>query len=446
MSILNIQPFIDLYVNQANPNTNYNSDHELLIGCMDNNVNITFSAQGTVSNVSRTWLLIDLSLIPISATINSAILNMNGFVGNNSNGYAAWSFDIARSTNITWDNTLTWNTAPNGSVGSVSNSYDTANGSFVTLNVTSDVTAALSSRKVSWRLKVQNETDSVNTPYGIICSDADYGNGAGPFLAVDYTLAGGTSTPKNYVFGVNLGLRKQVNCLKSIPFPINFGMRKNLGCLTNKNFSIQYSEKKNINCLKNTNFSLNFTEQKISRILRNSKFLLNFGEITNILDAGILLIGRDGYYPKKYFCNNYFPGQYFPPSQYISHYLKDYIFLLKLNLNYDIIGQGIKFNRDYNFGLSFGITSSEIRYFAKTYNIPLTFSAKESVAKILDKSYNFHIIIGYISDIDGMVVFETDGISPDLWCNIKKIELYSDVPGIESYTEAKPITISIIKG
>lgn len=178
MSSVTLYPEADVFVVQGSPTTNYNSTTELLIGTLG------------VGAACRAWLRFNLATVPSGSTINSATLYIkNFFEAHNSTYPADYTFDTARSTDITWDKTtITWNNAPNASVGSTLDSYVSAAANAYLYEapfvVTSGVSSALASGKVTFRIKLNDETVTDLVDY---FQDIDYAGTTYSKLVVDYT-------------------------------------------------------------------------------------------------------------------------------------------------------------------------------------------------------------------------------------------------------------------
>lgn len=186
MSIATLNPEADTYVSEAAPTSNRSADLYIALGSY------------SVGTAYRAWLRFNLASIPAGSTINSATLSMHNYYEDHVFTYPAadYTFDCARSTDITWSEaSITWNNAPNGTVGSVLDSYTNAAlnafGYFMTFDVTSGVSAALASGKVSFRIKPNDETLSNLVDY---FDDYNYGGTSYSNLEVDYTAPASTNT------------------------------------------------------------------------------------------------------------------------------------------------------------------------------------------------------------------------------------------------------------
>lgn len=181
MSTVTVYPEADTTVCQGSPTTNFDSWNSLYIGSFG------------VGAAYRAWVRFDISSIPSSATINSATFNLGNYFEQHNSIYPAdYTIEVARSTDITWvKTTITWNNAPNGTVGSVLDSYvSTATnlyGYVASFDVASAVSSALASGKISFRAKYNDETVTDNVDS---FEDRDYtGPPPYPSLVVDYTAS-----------------------------------------------------------------------------------------------------------------------------------------------------------------------------------------------------------------------------------------------------------------
>ncbi len=134
----------------------------------------------------------DISSIPPTATITSATLYESSYYTSTIGAYDIVYVEAQRCTNITWLETMTWNTQPVANVvGTVTDtiSYDTGindNTGEKFFTVTADVQAALASGGVGWRLRTMFQ-DSEDDVYGINWQDVSYPRNY-PLLVVDYTV------------------------------------------------------------------------------------------------------------------------------------------------------------------------------------------------------------------------------------------------------------------
>lgn len=181
MSIATLSPEVETYVKQSAPTTAFNTDTKIIVG-FDPIIN---------DGPCRGWLRFNLSSIPAGSTINSAALKNTSYYGHDS--YNPLNMDVALCSDITFLSTINWNTAPNGSVaGSPSASWNFTtesappSGIPVNLDVTADVIAQLAAGKVSWRLKMADET-LITSIDGVYLTKYSY-TANNPVLVIDYTV------------------------------------------------------------------------------------------------------------------------------------------------------------------------------------------------------------------------------------------------------------------
>jgi len=176
MPAVTLYPSHDTFVTEPNPNFNYSAYTLLAVG------------NDWTYGKARAWLQFDLSSVPVGSTINSATLTLQSFFANNSWTYPpTLFFNLARCTDNTWtESGITWNNAPNGSCGSVIGSEDF----FINYaspvpfaGLASEISAALGARKVSFRVKLDDES---NPGFGEWFADYDYPSSFST-LAIDYT-------------------------------------------------------------------------------------------------------------------------------------------------------------------------------------------------------------------------------------------------------------------
>lgn len=170
MPIITLNPSQAAYVDSGFPNTNSNeglaNPGYTGIGDAVNAIGDIFAGFDTYFNggILRTWLEFNLGSIPLDATITDVTLYFN-VEGSTANDYDDCEFDIQRSTTGFDDTTITWNNAPNGSVLASSKSWidpfdDNGNSLYWATHLnpwiitipTSDITSALSSNVVSYRI------------------------------------------------------------------------------------------------------------------------------------------------------------------------------------------------------------------------------------------------------------------------------------------------------
>ena len=191
MSSIVLYPEADVIVIQSSPTVNYNSTQKIAVG-------------GGSYGTYRTWMRFDLSSIPAGSTINSGILELQNFYEERAGGGAYpgdYIIDVARSTDITWNKTtITWNNAPNGTVGAVGASF-TVNGGgdnvFLTygyiadFDIASDVSDAFGTGKLSLRIKLNDEVS-----FDVIdwFQDKDYSLTTYSRLTVGYTPPASNNT------------------------------------------------------------------------------------------------------------------------------------------------------------------------------------------------------------------------------------------------------------
>lgn len=184
MPTVNLTPSIDTYVNEDAPDSNFSSDTKLVLG-IDAPLDELFKK-------SRVWLKFDVSSIPAGSTINSAVLTLENFYSNN--GYNTVVLDCARCSDNTWTTSITWNTAPNGSVGSVEDSFDASGQTFgyiADFSIPVAVADSLASGTLSLRLKYNDELLEFCHQF---FHDKDFIGATAPTLAVDYTAPAAGST------------------------------------------------------------------------------------------------------------------------------------------------------------------------------------------------------------------------------------------------------------
>lgn len=176
MSTVTLYPTDDTFVTQPAPNYNFAADKKLIIGN-------DFSY-----GLARSWIKFSLASIPAGSTITSATLTLRSFYANNGGTYPPTMFyDLYRCTNNSWsESTITWNNAPNASCGSVIGQYDyyvTYNDVITYSGLESEISSALPSSAVTFRLKLDAET---NPGFGEWFADRDYPSSY-PVLVIDYT-------------------------------------------------------------------------------------------------------------------------------------------------------------------------------------------------------------------------------------------------------------------
>ena len=172
MATVTLYPAADAYVDLDNPTTNYGSADYLIV-------------EGTVR---RAWVRFDLSSIAAGQVITSATLSVYPF-------YAGIrEMNVQRCSNISWsESTITWNNAPNGDM--IDNEIFRLDGygpsgGYQGFDVTGQITDALSSGGVCWRIK--QGPDNVYLGFAWL-SEKDYAEDCGTKLVITYADAGTTS-------------------------------------------------------------------------------------------------------------------------------------------------------------------------------------------------------------------------------------------------------------
>lgn len=147
MTISTIVPAADTYVYDQTPNTAADQGStvaKLLVG---------FNGRD-VAGEWRSWVRFDLSAITAGSTINSATLRVHVYFSDTSSTYGSQDIGAYRSTDITWAETITWNTQPSSNgTATYDIWFDSSSNWDHDFIVTSDVAAALSTGGVSWVIK-----------------------------------------------------------------------------------------------------------------------------------------------------------------------------------------------------------------------------------------------------------------------------------------------------
>ena len=188
MSSTTLYPVADTYVDQNNPTVA--ADQSGSVAKL-----VVFANLGTGKYI-HTWIRFDLSSIPAGSTINSASLKMWMFYIESSN-YSGGQIDVYDSANITWAETITWNTQPSTRTAIVRNTVGNPFGTEITFNVAAAVTAGLVSGGMSLRLNhVVEDLTSVQNEFRFQDDDYTTGPPANRYskLVVDYTAPAGGST------------------------------------------------------------------------------------------------------------------------------------------------------------------------------------------------------------------------------------------------------------
>lgn len=231
MPVLNLSPEADTYVSENAPATNFGSETYLEAGLDFNGI-----------ARSRIWLRFDLSSIPSGSNITSAALGIFVFLLKE---YPTSIYDLRRSTNITWgEGTITWNNAPDGTVSATITDSETSNEVFevLTFTVTSDVSSALSTGKVSWRISVSNDS-SVTVQKGIRAMAREYPGATYPILTVIYTTSNPTDTHsfdlyvdtgKNIEYNVHKSQAADLNLKKTNQFVSNMDQARSIDLYVDK--------------------------------------------------------------------------------------------------------------------------------------------------------------------------------------------------------------------
>lgn len=198
MSTISAPLIYDTYVDPAFPDSVFYNRRRLVVGIDGAALGSTpwGDGQGT-GGLCRSWLMYNLASIPSGSTINSAILSLPVFW--NLNQYADQYAYFTRATDIAWDGTtMTYNNAPNGTLdtgNSVLVSFSTGGG-FGSINITSLVSDALSTGKISLCIQTQGDVDLFDSDFYIDITSQYYvdtydGSKNPCTLTVDYTEPAG---------------------------------------------------------------------------------------------------------------------------------------------------------------------------------------------------------------------------------------------------------------
>lgn len=116
-------PTDDVFVSQAQPNTNFGTEESLFIG-----------RQADLGTIFRTFLKFNVSSIPSTSTIDSAILSLFVYEKEASGSQLA---SINRTLSDFSEDTITFNNAPRGVATGISTDItDADNNSFIQFNIT----------------------------------------------------------------------------------------------------------------------------------------------------------------------------------------------------------------------------------------------------------------------------------------------------------------------
>lgn len=191
MTTATLFPTKNTYVSQPEPSTEFSSDTKLIV-----------AVDGRTGSGSYfSWMGFDISSIPSTATINSAMLYVNNFFGNNNTSYSDYAFNIHRSTDTSWAETINYNTEPSFIGTIVDSSFFGSGIGIHTFNVTSAVSAALSSGFLTLTMRPDSPS-SWSDFIAFWFSREPYSNThppEHPKLIIDYTPAS-TFKPQTMVF------------------------------------------------------------------------------------------------------------------------------------------------------------------------------------------------------------------------------------------------------
>jgi hypothetical protein len=181
MTTVNLSPVHDTYVTDYTPNTAPSQAGNVA------KLIVSFNGRDQEGE-QRTWVRFDLSSIPAGSTINSATLRFYIYFSINPS-YGGQDIGVFKSTNITWTESLTWNTQPSTSGTATDSDWLSWTGDW-DFTVTSDVSSELSNGGVTWCMKAVN-TGQFSDFYEWLMQDDDYTTGPPtndrPILIVDYT-------------------------------------------------------------------------------------------------------------------------------------------------------------------------------------------------------------------------------------------------------------------
>ena len=184
-----LYPSNNAYVDSGNSNTNYGGSTILATEA--------YNWYDLSTRYMNSWLMFDLSSIPPSATITSAVLSVTGvysdyysIVGSYSSASNSWSED-----------SITWNNQPSQGVTPTDTQYVTNSTSLYSWSVTSLVADSLSSGAVSVVLKPTSSQSSNSKGYSVYYSK-EAGSSVSPSLTITYSyVSSAVSVPSSVQYG-----------------------------------------------------------------------------------------------------------------------------------------------------------------------------------------------------------------------------------------------------
>jgi filamentous hemagglutinin family protein len=208
---INLAPSDDSEVNQADPDKNYGDKQNLFVsgGCEDEWV----------------WFKFDLSFIPDSATINSAILNVHA-TPENSSGLTIGAFHgqdtLSKSPYSQWtEETINWRNKPVSDAlpTDTKNVPGATGGDWLDFDVTSGAQSDLVDNYSSWVLKYYG--NDVNKKTKINSKETPDNQGRDPYLSLDYRIT--TLKDIDIITGYNIGVSKAGTINLNAKDNVNFG-------------------------------------------------------------------------------------------------------------------------------------------------------------------------------------------------------------------------------
>lgn len=200
MTSVILAPIADTYVDSGSPDTAASQAGNVA------KLRVGYDGRSGTTEY-QSWTRFSLSGIPSGSTINSATLKTRVYYSKTIE-YNGQTIGVYRSTDITWTESLTWNTASSPAGAYTDTVYMNADfGVDYNFNVTSDVAAALISGGISLVIKVEN-TGVFSDFYYWNMQDADYTVGppaqSRPQLIIDYTAAANAHNPyfNRYIGGM----------------------------------------------------------------------------------------------------------------------------------------------------------------------------------------------------------------------------------------------------